>query len=64
MLSASKEDTTWSVARAKAKLSEVIERAQSSPQTTSTPPCCSPESGQAVCVLSEHYGPPAPEISI
>ena len=28
-----KEDPNWTVARAKARLSEVIERAQSSPQT-------------------------------
>ena len=32
-LSAPKEDTSWSVARAKARLSEVIDRAQSAPQT-------------------------------
>lgn len=33
MLPASEENTNWSVARAKARLSEVIERAQSAPQT-------------------------------
>jgi prevent-host-death family protein len=33
MLSAPKENTSWTVAGAKARLSEVIERAQSSPQT-------------------------------
>jgi prevent-host-death family protein len=33
MLSAPKEGTNWTVAGAKARLSEVIERAQSSPQT-------------------------------
>ena len=33
MASASKEDSHWTVARAKARLSEVIERAQSAPQT-------------------------------
>lgn len=33
MLSASKKDATWTVANAKARLSEVIERAQSAPQT-------------------------------
>lgn len=33
MLSATKEDTNWTVAGAKARLSEVIERAQSAPQT-------------------------------
>ncbi|MFB9980500.1 type II toxin-antitoxin system Phd/YefM family antitoxin [Mesorhizobium kowhaii] len=33
MPSAPKEDTNWTVAGAKARLSEVIERAQSSPQT-------------------------------
>ncbi|SIT54140.1 Prevent-host-death protein [Mesorhizobium prunaredense] len=33
MLSEPKEDTNWTVAGAKARLSEVIERAQSSPQT-------------------------------
>ena len=33
MPSASKEDTSWTVAGAKARLSEVIERAQSAPQT-------------------------------
>ncbi|PSM16339.1 type II toxin-antitoxin system prevent-host-death family antitoxin [Nitratireductor sp. StC3] len=33
MLSAPKEDTNWTVAGAKARLSEVIERAQSAPQT-------------------------------
>lgn len=33
MICAPTEDTNWTVARAKAKLSEVIERAQSSPQT-------------------------------
>ncbi|MBE0694628.1 MAG: type II toxin-antitoxin system prevent-host-death family antitoxin [Aquamicrobium sp.] len=33
MLSAPKEDANWTVARAKAQLSEVIERAQSAPQT-------------------------------
>lgn len=33
MLSAPKEDPHWTVARAKARLSEVIERAQSAPQT-------------------------------
>lgn len=33
MLSASKDDTNWTVASAKARLSQVIERAQSSPQT-------------------------------
>lgn len=33
MLSAPKEDTNWTVARAKARLSEVIERAQGTPQT-------------------------------
>ena len=33
MLSAPKEDTSWTVAGAKARLSEVIERAQSAPQT-------------------------------
>jgi prevent-host-death family protein len=33
MLSAPNEDANWSVATAKARLSEVIERAQSSPQT-------------------------------
>jgi prevent-host-death family protein len=31
--SAPKEDTNWTVAGAKARLSEVIERAQSAPQT-------------------------------
>lgn len=33
MLSAPIEDTNWTVAGAKARLSEVIERAQSAPQT-------------------------------
>lgn len=33
MLSAPKEDTNWTVASAKARLSQLIERAQSSPQT-------------------------------
>lgn len=33
MLPAPKEDAKWTVAGAKARLSEVIERAQSSPQT-------------------------------
>lgn len=33
MLFAPKEDTNWTVAGAKARLSEVIERAQSAPQT-------------------------------
>ncbi|TKB62765.1 MAG: type II toxin-antitoxin system prevent-host-death family antitoxin, partial [Mesorhizobium sp.] len=33
MQSAPKEGTNWTVAGAKARLSEVIERAQSSPQT-------------------------------
>lgn len=33
MLSSSKDDPSWTVARAKARLSEVIERAQSAPQT-------------------------------
>lgn len=33
MLSASKDDTNWTVASAKARLSQVIDRAQSSPQT-------------------------------
>ena len=33
MSAASREDSIWTVARAKARLSEVIERAQSSPQT-------------------------------
>lgn len=33
MQSASKDDTNWTVASAKARLSQVIERAQSSPQT-------------------------------
>lgn len=33
MLPASEENANWSVARAKARLSEVIERAQSAPQT-------------------------------
>ncbi len=33
MLPVSKEDENWTVARAKARLSEVIERAQSAPQT-------------------------------
>ena len=33
MLSAPKKDTSWTVAGAKARLSEVIERAQSAPQT-------------------------------
>lgn len=33
MLPAPKEDTNWTVASAKARLSQVIERAQSSPQT-------------------------------
>ncbi|MEZ5784565.1 MAG: type II toxin-antitoxin system Phd/YefM family antitoxin [Rhizobiaceae bacterium] len=33
MLSASKDDANWTVASAKARLSQVIERAQSSPQT-------------------------------
>ena len=33
MLSAPKQDTNWTVAGAKARLSEVIERAQSAPQT-------------------------------
>jgi len=33
MPSASKDDTNWTVASAKARLSQVIERAQSSPQT-------------------------------
>lgn len=33
MLSAPKEDAKWTVARAKAQLSEVIERAQGTPQT-------------------------------
>ena len=33
MLSAPKEDTNWTAAGAKARLSEVIERAQSAPQT-------------------------------
>lgn len=33
MLPASKENTNWTVASAKARLSAVIERAQSSPQT-------------------------------
>lgn len=33
MLSAPKEDAKWTVAGAKARLSEVIERAQSAPQT-------------------------------
>ncbi len=33
MLSEPKEDTNWTVAGAKARLSEVIERAQSAPQT-------------------------------
>ena len=33
MHSSSREDAHWTVARAKARLSEVIERAQSSPQT-------------------------------
>ncbi|WP_136616509.1 MULTISPECIES: type II toxin-antitoxin system Phd/YefM family antitoxin [Mesorhizobium] len=33
MLSAPKENTNWTVAGAKAQFSEVIERAQSSPQT-------------------------------
>ncbi|AZO60251.1 MAG: type II toxin-antitoxin system Phd/YefM family antitoxin [Mesorhizobium sp.] len=33
MLPGPKEDTSWTVAGAKARLSEVIDRAQSSPQT-------------------------------
>lgn len=33
MMSAPKEDANWTVAGAKARLSEVIERAQSAPQT-------------------------------
>ncbi|SFU22410.1 type II toxin-antitoxin system prevent-host-death family antitoxin [Mesorhizobium sp. YR577] len=33
MLPVSKDDPNWTVARAKARLSEVIERAQSAPQT-------------------------------
>jgi len=33
MLSSPKQDAKWTVAGAKARLSEVIERAQSSPQT-------------------------------
>ncbi|MBM2715230.1 type II toxin-antitoxin system prevent-host-death family antitoxin [Mesorhizobium caraganae] len=33
MLSIPKEETNWTVARAKARLSEVIERAQAAPQT-------------------------------
>jgi len=33
MLPAPEENANWTVARAKARLSEVIERAQSSPQT-------------------------------
>lgn len=33
MLPAPQEDTNWTVANAKARLSQVIERAQSSPQT-------------------------------
>ena len=33
MPSAPKEDANWTVARAKARLSEVIERAQAAPQT-------------------------------
>ncbi|WP_011579007.1 MULTISPECIES: type II toxin-antitoxin system Phd/YefM family antitoxin [Chelativorans] len=33
MLSSHKQDAKWTVAGAKARLSEVIERAQSSPQT-------------------------------
>ena len=33
MLSAPREDPNWTVAGAKARLSEVIERAQSAPQT-------------------------------
>lgn len=33
MLSTPKEDTNWTVAEAKARLSEVVERAQSAPQT-------------------------------
>ncbi len=33
MLSAPREDANWTVAGAKARLSEVIERAQSAPQT-------------------------------
>ena len=33
MISAPKEDTSWSVAQAKARLSEVIDRAKSTPQT-------------------------------
>jgi prevent-host-death family protein len=33
MPSASEEDTNWTVARAKARLSEVIDRAQLAPQT-------------------------------
>ena len=33
MQSVSKDDTNWTVASAKARLSQVIERAQSSPQT-------------------------------
>lgn len=33
MLSVPKEDAKWTVARAKARLSEVIERAQAAPQT-------------------------------
>ncbi|MER9477646.1 type II toxin-antitoxin system prevent-host-death family antitoxin [Mesorhizobium sp. M0520] len=33
MQSAPKEDANWTVARAKARLSEVIERAQAAPQT-------------------------------
>jgi prevent-host-death family protein len=33
MMAAPKVDTNWTVAGAKARLSEVIERAQSSPQT-------------------------------
>lgn len=33
MLSTPKEETNWTVASAKARLSQVIERAQSSPQT-------------------------------
>jgi len=33
MSASSREEANWTVARAKARLSEVIERAQSSPQT-------------------------------
>lgn len=33
MLSAPREDTNWTVAGAKARLSEVIERARAAPQT-------------------------------